>query len=293
MTSMESCVAQTATTRLKGMKKPKISILLAAYKSEELLDKIFIPSLKNWTCDWELIIRDNGGNGDLDKYKSDLRIKIIGDGLNKGLNAALNECATIAKGDYYYLPHSDMVLMPGSDTTLLQAAKGHAPGSFLFCSRSVEKASHIPMQVLKDFGTTVENFKEKELYDFFETYKDKGIVTGCRMPMFLDKTLWKKLENFSLKYFGKKEACDSNYFSYATDNEIIINSYHIGIRKFWLIQGSLIYHLSGHSNKQQTVDRNSNQPYDYLKKKWKKFGYEINDIDQFEQSLFPWNFKIK
>jgi hypothetical protein len=41
----------------------KISILLAAYKSEELLRKVFIPSLKkHGNAETELIIYDNGYN---------------------------------------------------------------------------------------------------------------------------------------------------------------------------------------------------------------------------------------
>lgn len=270
----------------------KISILLAAYKSEELLNKIFIPSLKNVTCNYELIIRDNGGNGDLKRFESNI-IKIIGNGQNIGLNAALNECSKYATGEYYYLPHTDMVILPGCLEALLVASKNQAPGTYLFSSRSIEKSSHIPMQLLKDFGTTIENFKEKELYEFFQTYNDKGIVTGCRMPMFFHKKLWDKLEDFSLKNFGKKEACDSNYFSYATDNEMIISAYHLGIRKFWIINQSVVYHLSGHSNKQQNVDRDDQRPYEYLRNKWKKFNYNIGHIDTFEQSLFPWNIKIQ
>lgn len=93
----------------------KVSILLAAYKSEELLKNVFLPSLLNSSTDIQLIIYDNGGNGKLEdrcyklsKNGSVLDILSIGDGKNIGLNAALNECAKIATGEYFYLPHTDM-----------------------------------------------------------------------------------------------------------------------------------------------------------------------------------------
>lgn len=285
--------------------KPKISILLPAYKSEQLLRKVFIPSFfRNTVSDeLELIIYDNGGNGDFFESRgytewmqghAKHKIKQIGDGKNVGLNKALNECAKVATGEYFYLPHTDMYLLPGWDLALLNEVKNLPETSYILTSRSIEKASHIPMQLLKDFGTNLDNFRKEELEEFFkEEYKDKGIVTGCRMPMFFHRKLLEKLENYNFKNFGTKEAFDSNYFSYATDNEMIINSYQVGVRRFWICNQSVVYHLSGHSNKQQTVDKDSTAPYDYLREKWKKFGYNVGDLDTFEQSLFPWNIKIK
>ena len=139
-----------------------ISILLAAYKSEELLRKVFIPGF--FTCTnqpTELIIYDNGGNGDFFESRKNERwqqgavghtLHFIGDGKNIGLNAALNKCAKVAKGEWFYLPHTDMYLMPGWDTALLQAAKNHPPTSLLLCSRSIEPGySHIPSQIKADY----------------------------------------------------------------------------------------------------------------------------------------------
>lgn len=282
----------------------KISILLAAYNSKDLLHKVFIPSLKNTICDYELIIRDNGGNGDLLKDISSKNIKILQNpiptgnknqdfidlitdtmskklNLNVGLNTALNEAAKIATGDYFYLPHTDMCLMPGWDTALLQAAKNQAPKSFLFCSRSIEKSSHIPMQLIKDFGTSLGDFKEKELYDFFSQYSDKGIVSGYRMPFFMHRQLWEAMGGV-----------DEQFFSYATDNDLFFSAYDKGVRKFWMVNSSVVYHLSGHSNKQQTVDKDDRTPYIRLCEKWKKYNVNMN-IDQSEQALVPWNLKIR
>ena len=112
----------------------KISILLAAYKSEGLLRKVLCKSYFENCLDnpeIEMIIYDNGGNGkELDVLRTDdvpvdvvLGIKVIGDGRNIGLNAALNECAKVATGEYFYLPHTDMYLMPNWYQPLLEAVK--------------------------------------------------------------------------------------------------------------------------------------------------------------------------
>lgn len=139
------------------------------------------------------------------------------------------------------------------------------------------------MQLLRDFGTTIENFKEKELYEFFKTYNDKGIVSGYRMPFFMHRKLWEKMAGV-----------DDQFFSYATDNDLFLSAYNVGVRKFWMVNESVVYHLSGHSNKQQTVDRGDDAPYKKLIDKWSKRGYNITqNIDASEQKLVPWNLKIR
>ena len=285
----------------------KVSILLAAYKSGDLLQKVFIPGLNdNNDIQCELRLFDNGGNesylnksdvwpdedNKIEKKHYNWEKYFLGDGINIGLNAALNNLAKEMKGEYFYLPHTDMRMMPGCLSALLNAAKNQAPNSFLFCSRSIEKSSHIPMQLLKDFGTNLENYKEEHLLEFFKNYKDKGIVTGYRMPFFGHRKLLDKLTEYNIKNNICDGPFDDSFFSYATDNDLFFNCYDMGVRKFWLVQSSVVYHLSGHSNSQQKVDKDTNLPYTRLLEKWKKFNVTMN-IDESEQKLIPWNLKIK
>lgn len=285
------------------MNKPIISILLPAYKSKDLLSKVFLKSHINPDTT-ELIIYDNGGNDFTPEFKEDINAYgknnpdfwkcvrmddtslkchtvIVGDGQNIGLNAALNECAKVATGDYFYLCHTDMFLLNGWDTSLIEVHKNIPTGQILLCSRSIEKSSHTPFHVLKDFGQTPEDFKEKELLEFFKTYKDKGIVLGYRMPFFLHRKLWDKMGGV-----------DPQFFSYATDNDLFFTAYDVGIRRFYLVQNSVVYHLSGRSNSQQNVDRDDFEPYRKLILKWKKYGVDAN-IDASEQRLVPWNVKVR
>jgi GT2 family glycosyltransferase len=252
--------------------KPKISILLPAYKSKDLISKIFLPSFrKHCSTDVELIIYNNGGNQiykdcfvDTPTLEIEKNVKIIGDGKNIGLNAALNICAKVARGDYFYLSHSDMYLLPGWDTALLDATKNMPPGKQLFCSRSIEpNRGHTDHHIIKNYGMEWREFKEKELLEDFKDYKCNNIVTGKRMPFFMHKILWNKMGGV-----------DENYFSYCTDDDLIQEAYDCGVRRFWMVYGSLVYHLQGKSNQQQTVDKDSDKPYKYFVEKWKKRGYE-------------------
>jgi glycosyltransferase involved in cell wall biosynthesis len=271
-----------------------ISILLPCYKSENLLEYVFISSLKNWKCNYEVILWDNGGNGNIKKYESD-KIKVIGNGKNIGLNKALNECAKIAQGKYFYLCHTDMYLMPNLDLSLTNEAKKHAPGSYLFCSRSIEPTKgHTPFHIIKNYGQEYNEFKERQLLKDFENYNDNSIVTGYRMPFFGHKKLLEKLAEFNKKNNICDGPFDEKLFSYCTDDDLFVNCYLIGIRKFFMINNSLVYHLQGKSNDQQKVDKDCNKPYEYFREKWSRFGFNTNQhIDRFVQNLIPWGLKIK
>ena len=256
-----------------------ISILLPCYNSEALLDKVFRESI--YSVPTEVICYDNGGNGK--EVNKDLTFKWIGDGKNIGLNAALNACAKEAKYDYFYLPHSDMCLLPGWDTALIKRARFLAPESFLLCSRSIEPVQgHTPFHVIKNYGDQPDTFDADRLRAEFETYNDQSVVTGYRMPYFMHRKLWEKMNGV-----------DEHYFSYATDNDLFLSAYHVGVRRFWMVNRSLVYHLQGKSNSQQKVDKDSDAPYAYFRKKWAKLGYNTQQhIDDLERSLCPWNLKI-
>jgi GT2 family glycosyltransferase len=259
----------------------KVSILLAAYKSPDLLTKVFC---KSWfehhmeNPNYELIIYDNGGNnsgkyelGELESLKPEntdghnvLGITVIGDGTNIGLNKALNECAKVAKGEHFFLPHTDMYMMPGCLDALVLAAKNQPPLSFLMCSRSVEPTlGHTRHHIIKNYGMEAPEFKQQELLADFKNYKDSTIEVGARMPFFMHRKLWQKMNGV-----------DENYFSYCTDDDLIQEAYHAGCRKFWMVYDSLVYHLQGKSNNQQKIDKDSNLPYEYFVDKWKKKGYK-------------------
>lgn len=270
------------------MNRPKISILLPAYKSGKLLLEMF--RLSNISSDCEIIMYDNGGNEELEDINwhnmiwPDCKWVTIGDGKNIGLNAALNECAKVATGEWFYLPHTDMYLMPSWDTALLDAVKNHPPGAQLLCSRSIEPTKgHTDYHIIKDYGREWHDFDEKNLLADFSNYTDRTIVSGYRMPFFLHRDLWARMDGV-----------DNNYFSYCTDDDLVQTAYDVGVRKFWMVYDSLVYHLQGKSNLQQSVDRDSQEPYIHFVEKWRKKGYlEARHPGQWHQELIPWYTKMR
>ena len=268
--------------------KPKISILLPAYKSYKLLWDVFIPSLKNCSVEHEVIFYDNDEEGNkfggfFSCSMMPLNTKVIGNGKNIGLNAALNECAKVAEGDYFFLPHTDMYLMPGWDTALLEAVKNQPPGKQLLCSRSIEPTKgHTDYHIIKNYGKEWNEFNEEQLLKDFSQYSDRTICTGYRMPFFLHKSLWKRMGGV-----------DPNYFSYCTDDDLVQTAYDIGVRQFWMVYDSLVYHLQGKSNSQQTIDKDSNKPYEYFVNKWKSKYPLVEHPAYWHPKLIPWYMKVR
>jgi GT2 family glycosyltransferase len=239
-----------------------ISILMPCYKSYDLLKNVFIPSLKNTNTDYEVILRDNGNEKDIREFSGDF-IKIIGDGNNIGLNAGLNDCYKYANGSFIYLTHPDMFLLPGWDKNLLEASRGLPPTSYLMCSRSIEPTKgHTDYHIIENYGMEPDEFRADELTENYKEYKNNSIVVGARMPFFLHRKLWEKMSGV-----------DEAYFSYCTDDDLIQEAYDKGCRRFWVVYGSLVYHLQGKSNEKQDVDKDSDAPYTFFIDKWRKRNY--------------------
>lgn len=233
----------------------------------------------------QIVCYDNGGNHAIHEFVRDNKqYTWIGDGTNIGLNAALNKCFEHAKYDYLYLPHTDMFLMPGWDSALLRHAKRYAPTSYLFCSRSIEPTrGHTNFHHIANYGQEPQEFQREQLLADFAEHNDSSVTTGYRMPFFLHKALWDKMQGV-----------DPNLFSYATDDDLFFSAYHNNVRRFWMVNQSLVYHLQGKSNKQQNVDRNSQKPYDYLFAKWSALGYDMSGgLDASMRRLILWYHQVQ
>lgn len=97
------------------MDKPLISIVIPFYNNETtLLDAIksvFAQSYQNW----ELILLNDGSvdtSLKIAKSINDQRVRVVSDGINKGLVFRLNQAPTIAKGSYIARMDADDLMHP-------------------------------------------------------------------------------------------------------------------------------------------------------------------------------------
>jgi glycosyltransferase involved in cell wall biosynthesis len=97
------------------MQRPKVSIVLSSYNGGEGLILATNSIVEQDYKDWELILLDDGStDGSIEKIRkiSDSRIRIISDGMNKGLASRLNEGIELSCGEYVARMDADDICLP-------------------------------------------------------------------------------------------------------------------------------------------------------------------------------------
>ncbi len=94
---------------------PLITIAMPIYNAGSYLRPAVISILQQTLADWELIIIDDGSSdGATDGIRdiSDSRVRILRDGLNRGLANRLNEAIDLARGRYFARMDQDDISYP-------------------------------------------------------------------------------------------------------------------------------------------------------------------------------------
>src|SRR6266851_3481475 len=94
---------------------PKISVALAALNSERTLAAAIASLQAQSYGDWELLLMDDGSSDSTLKIAQsfqDLRIRIVADGVHRGLPAQLNRAVQIARGKYLARMDADDIAYP-------------------------------------------------------------------------------------------------------------------------------------------------------------------------------------
>ena len=95
--------------------KPLITLAMPVYNAGRYLRPALVSILQQTFLDWELIIIDDGSSdGAVEAVRDlhDARIKVLSDGINKGLAARLNEAIDLARGKYFARMDADDISYP-------------------------------------------------------------------------------------------------------------------------------------------------------------------------------------
>lgn len=108
---------------------PAIFIAIPFYNCESFLDKAIISVVNQSYKNWKLVLIDDGSTDNslsiARKYESDARIRVISDGLNKGLVTRLNESVSLASGEYYARMDADDIMHPMRLERQIEFLKSH------------------------------------------------------------------------------------------------------------------------------------------------------------------------
>ena len=107
-------MAERSTTFFDS-ENPLISVAMPIYNAGKYLRPAALSIVNQTFTHWEMFIIDDGSTDDALSYIADIqdsRIKIIRDGLNKGLAARLNQAIGLAKGRYFARMDQDDISYP-------------------------------------------------------------------------------------------------------------------------------------------------------------------------------------
>lgn len=120
---------------------PLVTVAMPIYNAGKHLRPAVLSIVNQTHANWELLIIDDGSTDDAlrtieDIAGSDTRIRILRDGMNKGLAARLNECVDLAHGRYIARMDQDDVSYPERLTRQV-AMLENTPLLDLVCTRAI------------------------------------------------------------------------------------------------------------------------------------------------------------
>ena len=90
-------------TKKGKMKKPELTIGISFYNTKDNIINLARCIYSQTFSDWELILADDGstdGGADIARKIKDPRVKVVGDGINRGMAVRYNQITKMAQGEF-------------------------------------------------------------------------------------------------------------------------------------------------------------------------------------------------
>ena len=225
--------------KVKSDENAIFSILIPTWNNLDLL-KICVESIeKNSFYKHQIIIHVNEGNdGSLEWVKAGNYDYTQSDA-NVGICYSLNALAKLATTNYILYINDDMYVCPNWDKYLMDAIQEQADDNFYFSGTMIEHSGKGNKCVLSpfNFGTSADNFKEKELLEFIKTANKKDWFGASWPPSIVHKKLWDKVGGYDVEYSP----------GFGSDPDFSMKLWNEGVRNFRGIGKSLVYHFQSKS----------------------------------------------
>lgn len=154
--------------------QPQISVAIATYNGGKYLREQLESICSQTVLPYELVVSDDGSRDDtlliVNDYKSRLRIKVINDGLNKGINKNFETAIRACTGDFIMICDQDDIWLPPK----------------------IETHYYYMQQMLQKYGSAFPILISSESHRFSDTsplipsydIQDKGAITDVRCFIF-------------------------------------------------------------------------------------------------------------
>ena len=157
---------------------------------------------------------------------------------NAGICVAVNMAGGIATQDYIVYMNDDMYVCPQWDVALAEEIKAAGTDAFMFSSTMIEPTFHNnPCVIVKDYGTTIETFNEKDLLAECNTFPMHDWYGSTWPPTIVHKKYWHITGGYSIELSP----------GVSSDDDFAMKMWTAGCRIFKGIGRSRVYHFQSKS----------------------------------------------
>lgn len=209
--------------------------------------KLCVESIrKNSEFNHQIIVHLNEGiDGSLEWIKQQTDIDYVHSENNIGVCYALNGCRSLVETSYMLFLNDDMYVLPKWDKHLKDEIDHLNSPYFFLSSTAIEPVFSSNCAIQKDYGKTIETFREAQLLSEFEDIPKKDWFGATWPPNVVHVDVWDMVGGYSTEF-------SPGLYS---DPDFSMKLWKMGIRLFKGVTKSRVYHFGSKS-----VNRVSKNP---------------------------------
>jgi len=226
---------------------PVFSVFIPTWNNLAYL-KLCVDSLRRHSgLPIQIVIHVNEGNdGTIGWVKSQPDLSFTFSQKNIGVCYALNQCRTVATGDYFLYLNDDMYVCPGWDLHLIDEIKSIGHHAFFLSATAIEPfKTGNDCVIVQNFGTDAASFQEEKLLEQYRDPVKKDWQGATWPPNVVHKNTWDLVGGYSIEF-------SPGLYS---DPDFSMKLWKSGIRLFKGIGKSRVYHFGGKSTKRMIKNR--------------------------------------
>lgn len=183
---------------------------------------------------------NEGTDGTAEWVKSQPDLSFTFSKENIGVCYALNQCRTLATGDYFLYLNDDMYVCPGWDQHLMDEIKKIGHEAFFLSATAIEPVeTGNDCVIVQNFGSDADSFHEENLLKEFRNPVKKDWQGSTWPPNVVHKNAWDLVGGYSIEY-------SPGLYS---DPDFSMKLWKAGVRLFKGVGESRVYHFGGKSTK--------------------------------------------
>jgi glycosyltransferase involved in cell wall biosynthesis len=229
----------------------KFSIVIPTWNNLEMLQTCIDSIKKNSTFTHQIIIHVNDGtDGTLD-WVNENGFDYTHSVQNVGVCWAMNACRSLMQTDYLVFLNDDMYVLPKWDLAFWKEIE-RLPDNFFFLSSSTIEpriSPHPGILAPYDYGTTPNNFREKELLAEYKDIPGTDWNGATWPPNIVHVNVWDIVGGYSIEYFP----------GLYSDPDFSMKLYEAGVRYFKGVDASRAYHFGSKSTRKIKMNKGSKQ----------------------------------